>query len=75
MNINTLSVGMTMPTKTDQSQNVCPNCGYCPHCGRGGYHTYPYWLYQPCWTQPYIWGTTTTGVGGTTSKNLNYTVK
>lgn len=24
----------------------CPNCGYCPHCGRGA-HTYPYTPFQP----------------------------
>lgn len=21
----------------------CPSCGYCPHCGRGRYSTYPYY--------------------------------
>lgn len=34
-----------------QPQHVCPNCGACPHCGRGGYRTYPY----PYYTQPW-WG-------------------
>lgn len=36
----------------------CPNCGYCPHCGRGGYYTNPYptpyWYQQP-YTAP-SWG-------------------
>lgn len=22
-------------------QEVCPNCGYCPHCRRGGDRLYP----------------------------------
>ncbi len=25
----------------------CPNCGYCPHCGRGG---------TPVWPPPNQWG-------------------
>jgi hypothetical protein len=28
---------------------TCPSCGYCPHCGRGGYHHAPYWPSQPIW--------------------------
>lgn len=35
------------------SQSVCPNCGYCPHCGRGGHYTYPWY--------PSPWITWTTG--------------
>ncbi len=33
---------------------TCPNCGYCPHCGRGGHHFQPpYVPYQPVWiSQP-----------------------
>lgn len=32
----------------------CPNCGYCPHCGRGGYRTMP--LYPPAYPSPaYPW--------------------
>jgi hypothetical protein len=23
----------------------CPNCGYCPTCGRGGFQTLPYPVY------------------------------
>lgn len=26
--------------------NQCPNCGYCPHCGRSRQYTYPYYPYQ-----------------------------
>ena len=43
-----------------EQNSVCPNCGYCPHCGRGRQlaPTYPYpwypggwWgIYQPTWT-------------------------
>lgn len=25
--------------------HVCPNCGYCPHCGRGG---------VPRWPRPWV---------------------
>lgn len=36
-----------------QPQSVCPRCGYCPHCGRGGnpmpYYPQPY----PWWHEPY----------------------
>ena len=34
-----LAYGST--NKTDIiSNHSCPNCGYCPHCGRGGYHNW-----------------------------------
>lgn len=37
-----------------QNQSVCPNCGYCPHCGRGGFHVLPYWQQPPIWySTPY----------------------
>lgn len=36
----------------------CPNCGYCRHCGRGGYNTQPYPYYRPWPTYP--WGQTWT---------------
>jgi hypothetical protein len=26
--------------ETTHSLSSCTNCGYCPHCGRGGYRTY-----------------------------------
>lgn len=35
----------------------CPNCGYCPHCGRSGYGfvpQYPWW-YQPYYTPIITW--------------------
>lgn len=28
-------------------KGVCPNCGYCPCCGRGGYQQAPYWPTYP----------------------------
>jgi hypothetical protein len=28
---------------------MCPNCGYCPHCGRG------YGVYPRPWYQPTYW--------------------
>lgn len=31
----------------NQPQQPCPGCGRCPSCGRGGYHTAPFWPYQP----------------------------
>lgn len=43
----------------DQPKAVCPNCGYCPHCGRGGhgvapYQPMPYPYYDP-WGGHRIW--------------------
>lgn len=41
----------------EPSHCACPNCGYCPHCGRGGrYWPEPYWP-SPYWPTcpPYIW--------------------
>lgn len=29
----------------NQPKHTCPNCGYCPHCGRGG-------GYVPCYPGP-----------------------
>jgi len=51
-NDNQKEVSITYPNET------CPNCGYCPHCGRP-YHVHP-------WGYPYpghyktTWGTTST---------------
>ena len=39
--------------------HTCPNCGYCPHCGRGGYRTYPYQPPYVPYTTPIWYGTTT----------------
>ena len=49
--------GKFIPVPT---QHACPNCGYCPHCGRGGWHTYPRpWYpqpgYLPGYVSPYPW--------------------
>lgn len=51
---------------------TCPNCGYCKHCGRGGYITAPwvsprYPIYPtylpPPWTYP-TWTTADIPMGG-----------
>lgn len=42
------------------NETPCPNCGYCPHCGRSNllpYKVQPVWIppmtpyspYNPCW--------------------------
>lgn len=61
--------------KLTESNDTCPRCGYCKHCGRGaGYWGRPYWP-QPYWSRPF-WDTTpywqqpwinTTQTGGITS--------
>lgn len=36
--------------------NVCPACGYCPSCGRGGHYTAPYYPpYQPNYPYMPVW--------------------
>jgi hypothetical protein len=40
-------------------QQPCPNCGYCPCCGRGRYGFVPYQPYYPPYPQP-VW----IGTGG-----------
>lgn len=50
----------------EQAQNACPNCGYCPHCGRGGHYVYPYY-YQPWYPN---WPTITTPTITSTTGNL-----
>lgn len=41
--------------------NTCPNCGYCPHCGRSAQpHFTPYIQPSPTWNPtytPYGWPT------------------
>lgn len=45
------------------ARDTCPNCGYCLHCGRGGYRE-PYYPYYPPY--PYSpWITYTMTNGGT----------
>ena len=34
------------------SNNTCPSCGYCQHCGRGGYVGPTIYPHYP---QPYPW--------------------
>lgn len=45
-----------------QSKHACPNCGYCPHCGRGGHYVAPYYPTYPQpsypWERPWITWTT-----------------
>lgn len=43
-----------------QPNGACPNCGYCPHCGRGGQYIQPYTINPiPYPNQPpIIWGMT-----------------
>ncbi len=58
-------------------KSSCPNCGYCPHCGRSNgywtvpsvpyipwYPTYPY----PLYSTPWLGTTWTDGETGTTFK-------
>ena len=83
------NIGKTLDELTGISNNAafhslnspCPNCGYCPHCGRGGYRPYisPYIPYTPSY--PYIYpyvgdlpgwqGTTTISTGGNISGFTN----
>jgi hypothetical protein len=52
----------------------CPNCGYCPTCGRPHYHyNYPY--YQSPYPQPIVWCSTgqAVGSGQTQATNLGNT--
>jgi hypothetical protein len=50
------------PNYAPQPRHVCPNCGFCPCCGRRKYevapYPYPYAPYQP-WPSP-TWISTTT---------------
>ncbi len=59
-----------------QPLNTCPSCGYCPHCGRGGHQTQPYYpsYPYPYWGAPYCgdvtYGTLTGGYSlGTVATN------
>ena len=47
--------------------NCCPNCGYCPHCGRSNVRPgglAPYQPYNPWVAQPYAWPYTSITIGG-----------
>lgn len=37
-----------------QTQHVCPNCGYCPCCGRINNPVVPYYPPWPEYPQPYV---------------------
>lgn len=50
--------------KDAHRNGVCPHCGYCRHCGRGGsvpYYPAPSWPYTPWYPTPYWTYTTSTG--------------
>jgi len=59
---------------TAVEQNPCPNCGYCPHCGRSNQQPIIYYQYPPpfgYWQiQPQLVTTTLTWVG---TDNVTYT--
>lgn len=42
---------------------TCPNCGYCPHCGRQNLMPYNPWPQPPYYPQP-IWISTVPPVTG-----------
>ena len=41
--------------KALKTKETCPNCGYCPHCGRSAqpYYPQPYYPVTPWWQAPY----------------------
>ena len=51
---------------TTHTSGVCPNCGYCKCCGRGGVYTYPAtYPYNPWYhyfSFPYTWNVGTNGL-------------
>lgn len=65
--------GQTQQNYQGEQQHVCPNCGFCPCCGRrnGQYaYPYPYTPYPYPYTGPY-WGINGTG---TISSDQTFTV-
>ena len=46
----------------------CPNCGYCPTCGRNTRWTGPYypWPTSPIYRSPYYWTSTASSTISTT---------
>ncbi len=60
----------------NNSVSVCPSCGYCPHCGRGGHQVAPWVVPMPYYPQPYQtwWGPTWTGHPTTLPSFPTYTV-
>lgn len=55
-----------------QWQTRCPNCGYCPHCGRGDYpRPWQPWYQKPWYSQMgYI-----NHAQGTSGNTATFTVK
>ena len=47
--------------------NQCPNCGYCPCCGRGRQHSYPQFYSPYQYPQYTTYGTS--GLGATLKDN------
>jgi hypothetical protein len=65
-----------------KSENLtCPSCGYCKHCGRGGYQVYPQYPYPYIpypytpnpWPNPWITWTISSshGSSGTVTDSVN----
>lgn len=54
-----------------ENKDVCPSCGHCKHCGRGGhYQTWPPYYWRPWYGQPYItWGTVTSSTSEAPRRN------
>jgi hypothetical protein len=58
----------------EQAKQSCPNCGYCPHCGRSTSPHYPWWQ-RPWYSGPY-WQVTPTATITLLGDTANtYTVK
>lgn len=55
-----------------QKNDQCPNCGYCPHCGRAAAAPVPTYVPYPWWSWPSVpypypfWHTTVAGGNATT---------
>jgi len=50
-------IGKLAGAKKNKSQEVCPDCGRCPTCGRK--YIYDYYYQEPPrypWLQPNYWG-------------------
>lgn len=73
---------MTKTEQKNKSQSeVCPNCGYCPHCGRGQQQFLPYnpipwnptpspWVYPQTVPSPFWTGSgTSLTIGDTTLRS------
>lgn len=57
--------------KDEKTEDRCPHCGYCSHCGRSNFRPYPYY-YQP-YPQPRWWITSKTGESIPSSREASWT--